>query len=484
MRHNWLIGILFSSAVLFGQGTKTSGAAAGAQTPLKLEAGTTPTTPAHQLAHDIYKELIETNTTDSVGSTTVAAQKMAARLIAAGFPAADVKVLAPVAKRGNLVVRYRGAGKGKPVLFIAHLDVVEAKREDWSVDPFTLTEKNGYFYGRGTQDVKEGDTFLMTGLIELKKSGYVPQRDIIVALTSDEEGGNNNGIDWLLKNHKDLLMDAEYCVNPDAGDFQLENGKPLLAAISASEKTYIDYYFESRNAGGHSARPIKDNAIYHLAGALTRLQNFDFPPQLNEVTRGFFAARSKLESGSLAADMAAVSQATPDPAAEQRLSQDPYFNALLRTTCVATMLEGGHARNALPQLARANVNCRLLPGEKPDDVLAKLTQVAADPQVKVGYVDSTGSVSPASPLLPQYVGPIEGVIHDFWPGLPIVPTMDVGASDGRYLRAQGMPVYGVPGAFIDKNDNRAHGRNERLEGKWFYAGVDFYTKLMHDLSSK
>src|SRR5438105_1074537 len=363
-----------------------------------------------RLGHDILKQLIETNTTDSVGNVTAAAEAMATRLREAGFPEKDLQVAGARENKKNLVVRYRGSGARKPILFIGHLDVVEARREDWTVDPFIFVEQDGYFYGRGTQDMKSGDALLVTSFIHLKKEGYVPDRDLILALTADEEGGTANGVDWLLTKHRDWI-DAEYCINLDGGEFEKAKGKNLLAGLQASEKVYVDYEFESLNAGGHSSVPSKDNAIYHLASALARLRDFSFPVNMNEITRNYFAKTAAVSGGANAADMRAVAKDPPDPGAIARLSENPYFNSLLRTTCVATMLSGGHAPNALPQMARANVNCRIIPGEDPEAVRKTLETVAADPKVSVTIVPvkaADGSLVaqvgvPPSPLLPEVV---------------------------------------------------------------------------------
>src|SRR5436190_23505 len=377
-----------------------------------------------QLAHDIFKQLIEINTTDSVGNVTTAAEAMAKRLRDGGFAEGDIKVAGPNERKKNLVVRFRGTGKRKPILFIGHLDVVEALRSDWTTDPFEFIEKDGYFYGRGTEDMKEGDAILVTNFIRLKREGYLPDRDLIVALTADEEGGSSNGVDWLLKEHRDWI-DAEYCINLDGGEFEKDRDKRLLAGIQASEKVYVDFQFESLNPGGHSSVPSPDNAIYHLAGALARLQSFSFPLEINEITRSYFERHAALASGQVAADMKAVAQQPPDPGAVERLSEAPYFNSLLHTTCVATMLSGGHARNALPQTARANVNCRIFPGEDPEEVRRTLERVASDPQVRITAVSQLapdGKVVPVppSPLLPEVTQAMERVLTSTWPGVPLV----------------------------------------------------------------
>src|SRR6202521_49660 len=445
---------------------------------------------AKQLARDIFKQLIEINTTDSVGNVTTAAEAMATRLRDGGFAENDIHVAGPNERKKNLVVRFHGTGKRKPILFIGHLDVVEARREDWTTDPFEFIEKGGYFYGRGTEDMKEGDAILVTNFIRLKKEGYVPDRDVILALTADEEGGTSNGVDWLLKEHRDWI-DAEYCINLDGGEFESDNDKRLLAGIQASEKVYVDFQFESLNPGGHSSVPSPDNAIYHLAGALSRLQSFSFSVNINEITRSYFERNAALTTGQVAADMKAVAKQPPDPAAVQRLSAVPYYNSLLHTTCVATMLSGGHAPNALPQTARANVNCRVFPGEDPVEVLKALERLAKDPKVRVSIIpqlspDGKGGAGcpvPPSPLLPEVTQAMEKILKVTWPGVPLVATMSTGATDGKYTRIAGIPTYGISCMFFDINDNREHGKDERVGVQDFYDGVDFNYRLMKELSS-
>ncbi len=440
-----------------------------------------------QLAHDIFKQLIEINTTDSVGNVTTAAEAMAKRLRDGGFQAGDIQVAGPNERKKNLVARLRGTGKRKPILFIGHLDVVEALRADWSTDPFEFIEKDGYFYGRGTEDMKEGDAILITNFIRLKMEGYLPDRDVILALTADEEGGSSNGVDWLLKEHRDWV-DAEYCINLDGGEFEKDKDKRLLAGIQASEKVYVDFQFESLNPGGHSSVPSPDNAIYHLAGALSRLERYSFSARINEITRSYFERNAVLTTGQVAADMKAVAQQPPDPGAVERLSEAPYFNSLLHTTCVATMLSGGHARNALPQTARANVNCRIFPGEDPEEVRRTLERVASDPQVSITTVSQLGPDGkavpvPPSPLLPEVTQAMERVLTITWPGVPLVATMSTGATDGKYTRIAGIPTFGISCMFFDINDNREHGKDERVGVQDFYDGVDFNYRLIKQLSS-
>ena len=432
-----------------------------------------------QLVRDVYKQLIEINTTESSGNTTTAADAMALRLRAAGFPAADIQVFGPNARKGNLVARLRGSTRDqKPVLLLAHLDVVEAKREDWSLDPFTLTEQDGYFYGRGTADDKAMAAIFVATLIRYKQEKYVPKRDIILALTADEETGDSNGVRWLLKEHRDLI-DAAFAIN-EGGGGRLKDGKRLYNGVGASEKMYVAFALTARNKGGHSSVPRKDNAIYQLAEALVKLERFAFPVHLNEVTRTYFERMSKIEEGEAAADMAAASKG--DMAAAERLAQTPSFNALMRTTCVATRLEGGHADNALPQTAKATVNCRILPDETGESVYNALTGVIGDPGIEVTWLDRARP-SPPSPLSAAVMGPIEQVTNEFWPGVPVMPLMATGASDSLYLRNAGIPSYGVSGLFGEMNESRAHGKDERVSVASFYDSAQFLYVLVKRLTS-
>ena len=388
--------------------------------------------PEKQLARDIFKELIEINTTDSSGSTTQAAEAMAARLRSAGFPPEDVHVLGPDPRKGNLVARLRGTGARRPILLLAHLDVVEARREDWTFDPFRFTEQDGYFYGRGTNDIKSGDALLVADLIRFKQEGFVPDRDIIVALTADEEGGKFNGVSWLLRNHRELI-DAAYCLNTDGGGGELQKGKHLLNELQTGEKVYLSFSFEVRNRGGHSSLPEKDNAIYRLAEGLIRLSKFDFPVKLNETTRTYFQKMSRIENGQAARDMETVAMAvhSPDPASVRRLAATPYYNALMRTTCVATELTAGHAENALPQRARAVVNCRMLPDDSAALVQQTLERVVADAKITITPLQKPSS-SPASPLLPEVVEAVDRTTNAVWPGVPAVPIMSVRRSPANW----------------------------------------------------
>jgi acetylornithine deacetylase/succinyl-diaminopimelate desuccinylase-like protein len=457
---------------------------------LLSSAGPTETTqaqtslPSHQqLARDIFAELVGINTTNPYGSTK-AAEAMATRLKAAGFSSSDLQVLGPRRDRYNLVARLRGTGPAKPVLFTSHLDVVEARKEDWSpeFDPFRLTEYSGYLYGRGAADVKDEAAGLIAALIRLRQEGFTPSRDIIVALTADEEGGDADGVAWLLQTRRQLI-DAAYCINTDAGGGQIEKGRRIRYHVQTSEKASLNFRLEVKNPGGHSSQPVRDNAIYRLSEGLAHLGQFDFPVKLNETVRSFFKRMAERETGQTEVDMKTAAQPSPDPAALKRLSTaSPFYNSLMRTTCVATMLEAGHAPNALPQTARAIVNCRVLPEDSLDEVTKTLGSVLADPQIAVTPLNHI-LPSPASPLIPEVIGPVEQIVSEMWPGVPVVPVMDPWATDGVYLRRAGIPVYGVPGVFFEIDPIRAHGKDERVGIQAFGEGVEFIYRLMKSLTS-
>ena len=443
-------------------------------------AQTQPFTPVQSLARDIFRELIGIDTTDEHGSTTPAAEAIGRRLREAGLPADDVKVLGPTPKKGNVVARLRGSGKRRPLLLLAHLDVVEARREDWTVDPFTLLERDGFFYGRGTEDVKDGAAIMTANLIQFIKEGYRPDRDLILALTADEEGGTSNGVQWLLAEHRELI-DAELCLNFDGGDFEALGPRRVSGAIQAAEKGYADFSLEATDAGGHSSLPRPGNPIYRLSAGLLKIAGFTFPLHLNDVTRSFFARRAPLETGQRAADMREVGAGQPSAAAVERLSGDMYYNALLRTTCVATLVIAGHATNALPQRARANVNCRIVPGETEEEVRTALVRVLDDPTISVSH--PVPRQNPASPLRPDVLAAVERATAAVYPGLPIIPTMETGATDGRMLRGAGIPTYGISGVFLDDLDERSHGRDERVGVRDFYDGLAFNYQLIRALGS-
>jgi acetylornithine deacetylase/succinyl-diaminopimelate desuccinylase-like protein len=435
-----------------------------------------------QLSHDIFKQLIEINTTDSVGSVTAAAEAMAQRFRDAGFPESDLHILGPNDRKKNLVVRFHGSGKHEPVLLIGHLDVVEARREDWTTDPFELVEKEGYYYGRGTQDMKDGDAIMATTLIRFKKEGLVPDRDIILALTADEEGGTSNGVDWLIKNHRELI-DAEFVLNHDGGGVLAEHGKPQMMTADASEKLYSDYQLTVTNPGGHSSLPVPDNAIYHLTDGLGRLEQYQFPFELTNITRAYYERMSKVATGQRAADMLAILKSPPDMAAVSRLSHDPIDNSTMHTTCVATRLSAGHANNALPQTAQANVNCRIVPGHSTEEIRQQLEKVLADSKISVREVGGIGGVTNRKsyappPLRPDVFQPLGKVTESMWPGVPVIPDMATGASDGIYTNAAGMPTYAISGETIDRDDIRAHGKDERIRVDSFYRAVEFYYRFL------
>lgn len=435
------------------------------------------------LARDIFKELVEIKSTDSGVGSTPAAEAIARRLRAAGFPDSDIQLLGPAPRKKNVVVRLHGAGKGRPVLIIGHLDVVEARREDWSpdLDPFTFTERDGYFYGRGTQDMKGAAAIAVTNFIRWKQEGWVPARDLILALTADEElYGDENGVAWLMKNRRDLI-DAEYSLNSDGGDFESRGGKPFSIAVAAGEKKETILQLETHNRGGHGSVPRKDNAIYELMDALARVRAVRFPVVLNDVTRAEFEALASLESGQVAADMKSVAGNPADPAAIERLSEDPYYNALLRTTCVATMLDAGHGPSALPQRARAVLNCRIAPGHTAADMLQTLRQAVADEGVEMTWQFNEPHDPPASPLRPEIFAAVRQVADRMWPGVVVLPGMETGMGDARILRAAGIPSYGVSGLFIEQGDGRAHGKDERVRASDFYAGVEFYNRFVQTL---
>ncbi|MGE5731807.1 MAG: M20/M25/M40 family metallo-hydrolase [Gemmatimonas sp.] len=439
--------------------------------------------PNQQLAHDVYKQLVEINTVDSVGSTTVAAGAMAKRFLDAGFPAADVFQNGPRADKGNLVVRYHGSGARKPLLLLAHLDVVQALKSDWSadLDPFVFTERDGYYYGRGSGDDKAMASIFVANLLRFKKEGYVPDRDIILALTADEEGGPANGVRWLLANHKDLI-DAAYALN-EGGGGALRDGRPFINSVGAAEKVSANFTISTANRGGHSSVPRDDNAIYQLAQALTRVGTHQFPVMLNEVTRAYFTRTAAIETPEMGAAMRAIVANPNDANASATLSRDPRYRSMLRTTCVATMLSGGHARNALPQTAKANVNCRMAPGHDPADVRAGLISAIGDTGVTVSGGAAMEHASP-SPLTPEIMGSIEKVTRDvFGPSVAVIPTMGTGATDSKYLRAAGIAGYGVSGLFSDPNDNRAHGKDERVLIKSYYDSEEFLYRLVKEIST-
>ena len=448
-------------------------------------AGAQTTLTAHQrLAREVYRELVEINTVDSVGSVTKAAEAMAARFRAAGYSASDIHVLVPAGKptKGNLVVRLRGRGGAaaqKPILLLAHLDVVAALRSDWPRDPFTLHEENGYFLGRGTADDKAMAAMFVANLLRMKQEKVVPDRDLILALTADEEGGEDNGVDYLLANHRSLI-EAAYAIN-EGGGGTLDGDRPISHSVQAAEKVYLDFILTATNTGGHSSVPRPDNAIYQLADALKRVSQFQFPVALNPVTAPFFAQTALVEPrADMAAAMRTLGANPTDGAAAATLSRDPRYASMLRTSCVATRLAGGHANNALPQKATANVNCRIVPTSSRDEVVTALVRAIGDTGVKVTEVVARGERFGAapSPVEPTLLTAVTSLTKKMWGDIPVIPTMSTGATDGRILRAAGIPTYGVSGIFSVPGENNAHGRDEKLRVKSFYEGLAFLDQLV------
>jgi acetylornithine deacetylase/succinyl-diaminopimelate desuccinylase-like protein len=443
-------------------------------------------TPEQKELRSIYQQLVETNTTDSVGSCTAAATAMAGRLKAGGFGAAEMQVIAPAGmpKKGNLIVRLKGSGAKRPLLLLAHIDVVEAKRADWERDPFKLVEENGYFYARGSADDKSMASVFVANMIRYKREKFAPNRDIIMALTCDEEiaPSKSNGVQFLLKEHRDLI-DAELALNEGGGGSLDKSGKPVRHGMQAGEKTYQSYQLEVTNKGGHSSVPVKDNAIYHLADGLSRLAKYEFPFRLTDTTRAFFDKVSQIETGQVSADMKAILRETPDTEAMARLAMvSPFYNSSVRTTCVATMINGGHAQNALPQRAGAVVNCRILPGETPDETQKTLARVMADDAIKISQIGEA-TISPLPPLNPALMAAVEELTANMWPGTPVVPTMAVGGTDGRFLNNAGIWTYGVSGMFSEPEGNNAHGLNERMRVKSLYEGQQFLYQLAKKLAT-
>jgi len=430
----------------------------------------------------LYKELVETNTTASVGNCTLAAEQIAARMKAAGFPASDLTIFASpeYPKNGGLVAVYPGADpKAKAILLLAHIDVVEAKREDWTRDPFTLVEEGGYFYARGAADDKAQAAIWADTLIRYRQEGFHPKHTLKMALTCGEEGGAPfNGASWLVKNKRDLI-DAAFALNEGAMGQLDEHGKRIAHTIEAGEKTSQSFTLEVTNPGGHSSRPLPDNAIYRLADALEKVRRYEFPVMINDANRAYLTGMAKIEGGPRGAAMKALAANPKDAKADALLSKDPSLHTLLRTTCVATMLSAGHAQNALPQRATANINCRIFPGVSRDAVQAKLAQVIGDPKVAITKTSvSREGEAPAPKLTPQILGPIEKVSAEMWPGVPVIPILQAGATDGRSLTAGGIPTYGVQGIFYEPDLGRIHGLNERVGVTALYEGRDFLYKLV------
>lgn len=432
------------------------------------------------LARELLQELIETDTTPDHGSTTAAAESLARRFLAAGFDPADVLVVGDNPLKRNLVVRLRGRGEREPILLLAHLDVVEARREDWHFDPYRLTESEGYFYGRGTSDIKGGAAGLVATLLRLHAEKFVPRGDYLLALTAGEEDGGDNGVQWLLA-HRPELVKAAYGINVDGGGPEIRNGKPAVLSVETAEKVYLSFTLTVRNPGGHSSLPTPDNAIQRLAQGLSRLASFQFPLHTNSATRGYYKGLASLYSGQVAEDMRAAAAEPQDDAALARLAATTtYNNAQLRTTCIPTLLRGGHAENALPQMAQATVNCRVLPDEDLASVDAALRQAIADPAIELARV-SEPQPSPPSPVDRELFARIADAAKDMWSEIPVSPYMSAGATDSVFLRAGGMPVYVFNGIAYDVDDDRAHGQDERMRVDSYYQSLQFNYRLLKAL---
>ncbi len=434
-----------------------------------------------QAFKDLYEQLVEINTTLSSGSCTEAAEAMAVQLKSSGIPEEDIHIIVPDEwpKQGNLVAMLRGTSpENESILMLAHIDVVEAKREDWVRDPFTLIEEDGYFFGRGTADDKSMAAIFVDIMVRLSESGYQPERNLKLALTCGEETPNTfNGASYLLEHHRDLL-DAKFAIN-EGGSGRLDSKQqPVYNAIEAGEKVYQDFKFEVTNPGGHSSRPRKDNAINQLALALGKVADHEFPIEFNATTRGYFKILSGMKEEQVAADMLAILQSPPDADALERIKANPGYNSILHTTCVTTMVSAGHAPNALPQRATANVNCRIFPGHPQEDIRQALIKLIDDPQVVVTFDAPPESTSPPPPLTSEVLEPIERVTAAMWLGVPVLPTMIAGGTDGRFLTPAGIPTYGVSGIFREPGKVNAHGLNEKILVKSLFEGREFLDRLI------
>jgi acetylornithine deacetylase/succinyl-diaminopimelate desuccinylase-like protein len=457
--------------------------ALGASPARAQTSSTRPPQKYEALGREILGELIAINST-TLNGTTAAARAVAARALAGGFPAADVQVLAPADHlyKGNVVIRLRGRSSERPVLYICHLDVVEARREDWTFDPFKLTEQDGWLYGRGTIDMKGQVAAVLASLIRLKQEGVVPARDIIAVFAADEEGGDANGVAWLLKEHRPLV-DAALVINPDGGEAAIKQGRKIYLGVQTSEKMYLTFSLETTDKGGHSSRPTADNPIYRLAAGLERLEKFRFPVHLTDTTRLYFSRRAELETGQVQSDMRAILKAPADPKAVERLSSTVETNIQLRTTCTTTTIEGGHAENALPQRARATVQCRVIPGESRESVAAAIGAAVADPKIAVSVQTPAAQPAPDSPPAPDILTMVESVTRAMWPGVIVLPQMSAGATDSIHTRGAGIPSYGIDAMFDDLDDGRAHGRDERINAIVFAEEIEFTYRLMRAISS-
>jgi acetylornithine deacetylase/succinyl-diaminopimelate desuccinylase-like protein len=463
---------------MFREITVAAAVALGSVHPAAAQA---PLTPDQAAFRSLYKELVETNTSASAGSCTLAAERMATRLKAAGLPASDLHPFSVPErpKEGGLVAVYPGRDpKAKAVLMLAHIDVVEARREDWTRDPFKLVEENGYFYGRGVIDDKSMAAIWVDTLIRFKREGYRPARTLKLALTCGEEGGSPfDGAEYLAKNRRELI-DAAFALNEGGYGLLDPSGKPVFLAVQVGEKLAQNYTLEVTNPGGHSSRPVPDNAIYHLARALTRIEGYRFPVTFNDTTRDFFARMARVAPPEQASAIATLLKDPSDNAARTVVERNPDYDSVLHTTCVATTLEAGHAANALPQRAKANINCRIFPGTSAQDVRQTLAQLVADPQVKISTGEVRAAAAPAPPLDPKVLGPAEKLASEMFPNVPQARMMLAGATDGAFLTPVGIPTYGISGAFADPDGSGVHGLNERIRVKVLYDSRDYLYRLM------
>ncbi|WP_271299096.1 M20/M25/M40 family metallo-hydrolase [Sphingomonas sp. CV7422] len=460
--------------------------AAALAVPLAASAQVAPAPPStlrpdQQAFRALYQEMVETDTSITTGSCTALADKVEGRLKAAGYTDAAITRFAVPdhPKEGGIVVVLPGSSKTmKPMLMIGHIDVVVAKAEDWTRDPYKMVEENGYFYGRGTSDMKAMDAIWVDSMIRFKQSGYTPKRTIKLALTCGEETSwAFNGVKWLAENKPDLIA-AEFALNEGGGGRTDGKGRLVIANMHVGEKAAVNYRIEATNPGGHSSAPVRDNAIYELADAIGRIRDYDFPVQMTDTTRAYFRVAGKARGDAMGAAMVKFAADPTDHAAEALLNSDKSYHSMLRTTCVATLLDGGHANNALPQRAGVNINCRIFPGVSSDAVRATLATVVADPRMTVKQVDDRGPAAVPPPLDPKIVGPAEKLLARYYPGVPLAPLMSTGATDGIYLEAIGIPSYGPPGLYGDPDGNGAHGLNERAIVKAVYSGRDYLYDLI------
>jgi acetylornithine deacetylase/succinyl-diaminopimelate desuccinylase-like protein len=438
-------------------------------------------TPEQQAFRAIYEELVEIDTSPSTGSCTRAAEAMLVHLRAAGYSEDDARVIVPdgAPEDGNVVAVLRGTSRQRAMLLLAHIDVVDARREDWERDPFTLVEEDGFFYARGAADDKAMAAVLVDLMVRLRREGLRPRRTIKMALTCGEETSSRvNGVDYLLRNHREWLA-ADFAINEGAGGTLSDDGRPIALNVQAGEKIHQVFALTVTNPGGHSSRPVPENAIYRLSAGLSRLAGHRFPVQLNPVTRAYFERMAPIVGGEEGAAMAAVARNPNDTAAQEALARDASYNAIMRTTCVATQLEAGHAPNALPQRAVATLSCRVMQGTTPEQVQAELQRVLADDQIRVDIVRRRDG-SQAPPLTRAIMAPVERAAARLWPGVPIVPTMTAGATDGRYLNTAGIPTYGMSGMFSVPGETNAHGLNEKIRVRSLYEGRDFLEAIVRD----